>query len=62
MKPRKPWSPFRQWSLVQHRSRRTFAAWPAAVRGMVWMVRGGLLFSFLNAIARELTLHLDVYQ
>ena len=39
-----------------------FAAWPVAVQGMVWMVLGGLLFSFLNAIARDLTLHLDVYQ
>jgi drug/metabolite transporter (DMT)-like permease len=29
---------------------------------MVWMVLGGLLFSLLNAVARELTLHLDVYQ
>jgi drug/metabolite transporter (DMT)-like permease len=29
---------------------------------MVWMVLGGLLFSFLNTIARALTLHLDVYQ
>jgi drug/metabolite transporter (DMT)-like permease len=62
MKPRKPWSPSRQWSLAQHRSRRAFDAWPAAVRGMVWMVLGGLLFSFLNTIARALTLHLDVYQ
>ena len=26
------------------------------------MVLGGLLFSLLNTIARELTLHLDVYQ
>ena len=60
--PRKPLSPSRQWSLAQHRSRRAFAAWPTAVRGMVWMVLGGLLFSFLNAIARDLTLHLDVYQ
>jgi drug/metabolite transporter (DMT)-like permease len=29
---------------------------------MVWMVLGGLLFSVLNTIARDLTLHLDVYQ
>ena len=62
MKPRKSWSPLRQWSLTHHRGRRAFAAWPVAVRGMVWMVLGGLLFSFLNTIARELTLHLDVYQ
>jgi len=32
------------------------------VRGMVWMVLGGFLFSLLNTIARDLTLHLDVYQ
>jgi drug/metabolite transporter (DMT)-like permease len=41
---------------------RAFANWPVAVRGMVWMVLGGLLFSVLNTIARDLTLHLDVYQ
>jgi drug/metabolite transporter (DMT)-like permease len=29
---------------------------------MAWMVLGGLLFSVLNTIARDLTLHLDVYQ
>ena len=29
---------------------------------MVWMVLGGFLFSLLNTIARDLTLHLDVYQ
>ncbi|MBP6221730.1 MAG: DMT family transporter, partial [Limnohabitans sp.] len=63
MKPRKAFfSPPRQWLLAHHRSRRSFAAWPVAVRGMVWMVCGGLLFSMLNTIARQLTLHLDVYQ
>jgi drug/metabolite transporter (DMT)-like permease len=41
---------------------RTFANLPVAVRGMVWMVLGGFLFSLLNTIARDLTLHLDVYQ
>lgn len=62
MKPRNPLSLWRQYLLKQHLGRRTFAAWPVAVRGMVWMVLSGLLFSFLNTIARELTLHLDVYQ
>ena len=63
MKPRKTFfSPPRQWLLAHHRSRRSFAGWPVAVRGMVWMVLGGMLFSLLNTIARELTLHLDVYQ
>lgn len=63
MKPRKvSFAPLRQWSLAQHRTRRSFAAWPAAVRGMAWMVAGGLLFSLLNTLARSLTLHLDVYQ
>ncbi|WP_233255004.1 DMT family transporter [Limnohabitans sp. T6-5] len=38
------------------------SAWPVAVRGMVWMVLGGMLFSVMNAITRELTLHMDVYQ
>jgi drug/metabolite transporter (DMT)-like permease len=41
---------------------RTFANLSVAVRGMVWMVLGGFLFSLLNTIARDLTLHLDVYQ
>jgi drug/metabolite transporter (DMT)-like permease len=62
VKPLKPSSLWRQCVLAQRHGRRTFAAWPAAVRGMVWMVLGGLLFSLLNTIARELTLHLDVYQ
>ena len=63
MKPRKPFFFFRrQWAHAHRRNLRTFAAWPAAVQGMVWMVLGGLLFSLLNAVARELTLHLDVYQ
>ena len=63
MKPRKTfYSPPRQWLLAHHRGRRSFAAWPATVRGMAWMVAGGLLFSLLNTIARQLTLHLDVYQ
>jgi len=59
---RKPSDPRRRWSLVQRRGLRTLANWPPAVRGMVWMVLGGLLFSLLNTIARDLTLHLDVYQ
>jgi drug/metabolite transporter (DMT)-like permease len=63
MKPRKPFfSPTCQWTLAHRRGQRTFSAWPVAVRGMVWMVSGGLLFSLLNTIARQLTLHLDVYQ
>lgn len=62
MKRRPPLSLWRQYVRQQQLGRRRFAAWPAAVRGMVWMVLGGLFFSFLNTIARELTLHLDVYQ
>lgn len=52
----------RQCSLAHRRALRAFSAWPVAVQGMVWMVLGGLLFSLLNTIARQLTLHLDVYQ
>lgn len=62
MKPHQPLSLWRRYLLTQRLGRRKFAAWPAAVRGMVWMVLGGLFFSFLNTIARELTLQLDVYQ
>lgn len=63
MKPRKAFFSIpRPWRLAQHRSRRAFSSWPLAVQGMVWMVLGGLMFSLLNTIARELTLQLDVYQ
>ncbi len=62
MRRRKSSLPSRQWSLAHRRGLRAFANWPVAVRGMVWMVLGGLLFSVLNTIARDLTLHLDVYQ
>jgi drug/metabolite transporter (DMT)-like permease len=63
MKPRKTFFSLpRHWSLVRHRSQRSFAGWPVAAQGMVWMVLGGFLFSLLNTIARELTLQLDVYQ
>ena len=62
MKPRTSiFSLPRQWALAYRRGMRAFDAWPLAVRGMVWMVMGGLLFSGLNAIARDLTLNLDVY-
>jgi drug/metabolite transporter (DMT)-like permease len=63
MKPRKAFFSIpRLWRLAQHRSSRAFSSWPLAVQGMVWMVLGGLLFSLLNTVARELTLQLDVYQ
>lgn len=63
MKPRKHFFSWpRPWRLLQRRGERAFASWPVAVRGMVWMVLGGFLFSLLNTIARQLTLHLDVYQ
>ena len=60
--PKTPLSWIRRCANAHQRGLRLFAAWPVAVQGMVWMVLGGLLFSFLNTIARELTLHLDVYQ
>ena len=65
MRPRKPFSlgqTRRRLGLAQRRSQRAFDAWPASVRGMVWMVLGGLLFSMLNTIARGLSMQLDVYQ
>lgn len=52
----------RRGALVQHRTRRQFNRWPAPVRGMLWMVAGGLLFSLLNTLARALSQQLDVYQ
>jgi drug/metabolite transporter (DMT)-like permease len=60
--PKTPPSWIRICANAYQRGLGLFTAWPVAVQGMVWMVLGGLLFSFLNAIARELTLHLDVYQ
>ena len=60
--PQTPPSWIRICASAYQRSLRLFAAWPLPVQGMAWMVLGGVLFSFLNAIARELTLHLDVYQ
>ena len=60
--PKTPLSWIRRCASAYQHGLRLFAAWPVAVQGMVWMVLGGLLFSFLNAIARDLTLHLDVYQ
>lgn len=48
--------------MAHRRTRRELMSWPAPVRGMVWMVFGGLLFSSLNTVARGLTLQLDVYQ
>jgi drug/metabolite transporter (DMT)-like permease len=65
VRPRKPFSlgkTRRRLGLAQRRSERAFAAWPAPVRGMVWMVSGGLLFSVLNTIARGLAMQMDVYQ
>ena len=63
MKPRKSFFHLpRPWWLAYRLAGRAFDAWPVALRGMVWMVLGGLMFSLLNALARELTLQLDVYQ
>jgi len=63
MKPRKAFFSIpRPWRLAWHSSSRAFSFLPVAVQGMVWMVVGGLLFSLLNTVARELTLQLDVYQ
>ncbi|MFM8576875.1 MAG: DMT family transporter [Limnohabitans sp.] len=53
----------RRRSAVLHwRTRRQLLRWPAPVRGMLWMVGGGLCFSFLNTLARALSQQLDVYQ
>ncbi len=48
--------------MLHWRTRRLLLRWPAPVRGMLWMVAGGLCFSFLNTLARALSQQLDVYQ
>jgi drug/metabolite transporter (DMT)-like permease len=44
------------------RTLRQARSWPAPVRGMLWTVLSGLCFSTINAVARNLSLQLDVYQ
>lgn len=64
MRSRKPFFhwPLRRAALAQRRSHRLLLSWPAAVRGMLWMVLGGLLFTCLNTLARGLSMQLDVYE
>lgn len=63
MTPRKPFfSTPRHMAIAHRRSARAWASWPAAVRGMVWMALGGLLFSLLNTLARGLSMQMNVYQ
>ena len=61
---RKPFfhAPARQGALWHLRAVRQLRTWPAPVRGMLWMVCGGLCFSVLNTTARALSQQLDVYQ
>ena len=61
---RKPFfhAPLRHSAVMHRRTRRQLQRWPAPVRGMLWMVAGGLCFSFLNTLARVLSQQLDVYQ
>jgi len=64
MNSRKPffhWS-LRRAALAHRRTRRELLTWPAPVRGMLWMVMGGVLFSLLNTLARGLSMQLDVYE
>jgi len=44
------------------KARRHWRTWPLALRAMAWMVLGGMLFSVLNTIARQLTLSIDPLQ
>ena len=52
----------RHGALAHRRTRRHIQRWPAPARGMLWMVVGGLCFSFLNTLARALSQQLDAYQ
>ena len=64
MNPRNP-TPLslqRLWTLIQLRTHRRMMSWPAAVRGMLWMALGGILFSMLNTIARMISMQMDPYE
>lgn len=64
MNSRKPFFhwPLRRAALAHRRTRRELLRWPAPMRGMLWMVLGGLFFSILNTLARGLSIQLDVYE
>jgi drug/metabolite transporter (DMT)-like permease len=63
MTQRKPFFSASQRAAIAHRrSLRLLASWPAPVRGMLWMVAGGVLFSLLNTVARGLSMQLDAYE
>jgi drug/metabolite transporter (DMT)-like permease len=64
MNSRKPFfdGPRRRAVLAHRRTRREMLTWPAPVRGMIWMVLGGILFTCLNTLARDLSMQLDVYE
>jgi len=64
MNSRKPFFhwPLRRAALAHRRTRRELLTWPAPVRGMLWMVLGGVFFSILNTLARGLSMQLDVYE
>ena len=64
MNSRKPFfhGPRRRAALAHRRTRREMLSWPAPVRGMVWMVLGGIFFTCLNTLARDLSMQLDVYE
>ncbi|MSQ56672.1 MAG: DMT family transporter [Limnohabitans sp.] len=48
--------------LAHKRTSRRAHRLPAVWRGMLWMVVSGIVFSFLNAVLRSLSMNLDVYQ
>jgi drug/metabolite transporter (DMT)-like permease len=64
MNSRKPFfhGPLRRAALVHRRTHRELMTWPAPVRGMLWMVLGGIFFTCLNTLARSLSMQLDAYE
>lgn len=64
MNSRKPFlhGPLRRAALAHRRTRRELMTWPAPVRGMLWMVLGGIFFTCLNTLARSLSMQLDAYE
>ena len=61
---RKPFfhGPWRQGTLLHLRTVRQLRTLPPTVRGMLWVMAGGVCFVSLNTVVRSLSQQLDVFQ
>ncbi|MFM8755761.1 MAG: EamA/RhaT family transporter, partial [Limnohabitans sp.] len=57
-----PLATVRHWWRFRHSLRRRWRTTPLSVRALIWMALGGLFFSLLNALVRQLTLSVDPMQ